>query len=320
MCGIAGRVSRTAPVDRGELFRMIARLAHRGPDDAGYHLRAHVGLAHRRLSIIDRAHGRQPLCNEDGTVWLVYNGEVYNHLALRERLVQRGHRFRSHSDSEVIVHGYEEWGAQVVTELRGMFAFALWDEPRRRLVLARDRFGIKPLYYALVDGGGGGLVFASEQQALVEAADIDHTVDDDALAAYLLYRYVPGPATLLRGVRKLGPAHTLTWQDGRVDERRYWALPSPPPHTAIQRSLLPTEAEAAYRLRDQLDEATELRLMSEVPVGAFLSGGLDSTAVTAAMRARGDAPLHTFSVGYAERTDDADEDELGWARLAARPS
>jgi len=312
MCGIAGRVNQSAPVDRAEIFRMTELIAHRGPDDHGYHLRTRVGLGHRRLSIIDLAGGRQPLANEDETVWIVFNGEIYNHVALRKELLARGHQFRTHSDTEAIVHAYEEWGPECARRLRGMFAFAIWDERAQRLLLVRDRLGIKPLYYAQL---AGDIVFGSEIKSLLTVPAVDGAVDDDALAAYLALRYVPAPLTMFRGVKKLPPASLLVWQNGRISIDRYWDLAEVPTTDAAP----PTEAEAAAELRERVDHVTKLRLMSEVPVGAFLSGGLDSTMITAAMLKAEDArgALKTFSVGYAE--DDAQsEDELAYARLAAQ--
>ena len=312
MCGIAGRVNQTAPIDRAEIFRMTELIAHRGPDDHGYHLRSKVGLGHRRLSIIDLAGGRQPLANEDDTVWIIFNGEIYNHVALRKELIACGHRFRTHSDTEAIVHAYEEWGADCATRLRGMFAFAIWDDRAQRLVLVRDRMGIKPLYYAQL---GGDLVFGSEVKSLLAVPEVDAGVDEDALTAYLALRYVPAPLTMFRGVKKLPPASVLTWSGGLASIRRYWDLSA----FDTKDHAPPTEAEAAAELRERIDHCTKLRLMSEVPVGAFLSGGLDSTLITAAMLRAEDArgALKTFSVGYAE--DDAQsEDELAYARLAAQ--
>ncbi len=311
MCGIAGRVNQAAPVDREEIFRMTELMAHRGPDDHGYHLRTRVGLGHRRLSIIDLAGGRQPLANEDETVWIVFNGEIYNHVALRKELLSRGHRFRTHSDTEAIVHAYEEWGPDCARRLRGMFAFAIWDDRLQRLTLVRDRLGIKPLYFAQL---AGDLVFGSEVKSLLAVPAVDGSVDDDALSAYLALRYVPAPLTMFRGVKKLPPASILTWQGGCVSIQRYWDLIDVPTLDAAP----PTEVEAAAELRARIDHVTKLRLMSDVPVGAFLSGGIDSTMITASMLAAEDArgALKTFSVGYAE--DDAQsEDELGFARLAA---
>jgi asparagine synthase (glutamine-hydrolysing) len=306
MCGIAGRVNLMAPVDRSELFAMSDRMAHRGPDDHGYHLRPRIGLGHRRLSIVDLAGGRQPLANEDESVWIAFNGEIYNHLDLRRDLQARGHRFRTKSDTEAIVHAYEEWGALgCARRLRGMFAFAIWDERAQSLTLVRDRLGIKPIYWALL---GKDLAFASEAKSLVAIPELDGRVDDDALAAYLALRYVPAPATLFRGIRKLTPATILTWKGGLVSLETYWDVAQTP-----ILEVPPTEAEAAYTLRERIDEATRLRLMSEVPLGAFLSGGLDSTMIAASMQPHMSQRLKTFSVGYA----DAPESELGWARRAA---
>jgi len=312
MCGIAGRVNAAAPIDRAEIFRMTELIGHRGPDDHGYHLRTRVGLGHTRLSIIDLAGGRQPLANEDDSVWIVFNGEIYNHVELRRELITRGHRFRTHSDTEAIVHAYEEWGPDCARRLRGMFAFAIWDERRQRLTLVRDRLGIKPIYYAQLTGD---LVFGSEVKSLLAVPEVDGAVDDDALAAYLALRYVPAPLTMFRGVKKLPPASILTWQAGRISISRYWDLAS----VATRDDAPPTEAEATAELRDRVDHVVKLRLMSEVPVGAFLSGGLDSTIVTASMLRAADArgALETFSVGYAE-DDTQSEDELAYARLAAQ--
>jgi len=311
MCGIAGRVNLTAPIDRAELFEMTERLAHRGPDDQGYHLRPRVGLGHRRLSIVDRSGGRQPLGNEDETVWIVFNGEIYNHADLRSELRALGHRFKTKSDTEAIVHAYEEWGAVgCARRLRGMFAFAVWDEHTQTLTLVRDRLGIKPLYWAPL---GGDLAFASEVKALLAISALDSRVDDDALGAYLALRYVPGPKTLFRGVQKLPPGTMLTWRRGHLQEERWWDLGDRAPM-----EVPPTEAEAALELRERIDESTRLRLMSEVPLGAFLSGGLDSTMIAASMiRAMDGAPLKTFSVGYREEATRADS-ELSWARRAAQ--
>jgi asparagine synthase (glutamine-hydrolysing) len=312
MCGIAGRVNQHAPVDRGELFRMTERIAHRGPDDAGYHLRTHVGLGHRRLSIVDLSGGHQPLANEDNTVWIVFNGEIYNHLELRKDLIARGHRFRTKSDTEAIVHAYEEWGADCATRLRGMFAFAIWDEGQQALTIVRDRLGIKPVYYAQL---GSDLVFSSEIKSLLECPGLDARLDENALAAYLTLRYVPAPLTMFRGVKKLPPGNILRWHRGLTSIRRYWdvALLEQRDHVP------PTELDAAFELRERIDHATRIRLMSEVPVGAFLSGGLDSTVITESMlRARDSrGALKTFSVGY-EGADTASEDELDFARRAAQ--
>ena len=272
-------------------------------------VREGCALAHRRLSIVDLAGGHQPLSNEDGTVWVVYNGEIYNHGELRKDLQAHGHVFRTRSDTEVIVHAYEEDGPRCVERFRGMFAFALWDTRRRRLVLARDRLGIKPVYYAL---SGNTLSFASELKALLLDPGLDRSIDEDALSCYLALRYVPAPATLLSGVRKLPPGTLLVWDDGRVRLDRYWDLASTP----VRDTLPMSEVEAAIELRERIDDCVEMRLMSEVPLGAFLSGGLDSSMVAAAMQARrGDhEPIRTFAVGYG---DAPHLSELPWARLAA---
>ena len=344
MCGIAGMASAAPTADSRLVEAMSRAVAHRGPDGSGLVVRPHAVLAHRRLAIIDVAGGKQPLSNEDGTIWITYNGEVYNHAALRADLEARGHVFRTASDTEAIVHAYEEDGPECVRRLRGMFAFGLWDGRRRRLVLARDRFGIKPVYYARV---GRDLIFASELRALLASPDVDRTLDEDALACYLALRYVPAPMTLVRGVRKLPPASLLVWHDGELRIERYWDLldERPGPHAASQHSRAsinsgasgpsgpselarltpgPTEAEAAAQLRELIDEAVSLRLMSEVPLGAFLSGGLDSTVVTSAMLAaarrdptRLELPLRSFAVGYDDEGPAASSSELGWAALAS---
>ncbi len=308
MCGFAGRAVLGGVADLELVAAMTAALAHRGPDGDGFFARGPIALCHRRLAIVDLAGGAQPMGNEDGTVQVVYNGEVYNHLDLRRELMARGHRFRTRCDTEAIVHAVEEEGAACVRRLRGMFAFAAWDATRRRLVLARDRVGIKPLYYAEVPDG---IAFASELRALLLDPAVDRAVDEEALACYLALRYVPAPLTLLRGVRKLPPGCTLTWEDGRATVERYWDLADSPVGGAP-----PTEAEAAADLRERIDDVVELRLMSDVPLGAFLSGGLDSTLVTAAMlaRRRGGERVKTFAVGY---EDHAAASELAWAAHAA---
>jgi asparagine synthase (glutamine-hydrolysing) len=309
MCGIAGRVNLQAPVDRAELFEMSERMSHRGPDDHGYHLRTRVGLGHRRLSIVDRAGGRQPLANEDESIWIIFNGEIYNHLELRKELMSRGHSFRTKSDTEAIVHAYEQWGAAgCARRLRGMFAFAVWDERAQTLTLVRDRLGIKPLYWAQL---GGDLAFASEVKSLLAIPELDGRVDDEALAAYLSLRYVPAPATLFRGVKKLTPATILQWKGGLISLESYWDLAN-----SEILEVPPTQAEAAFALREKIDHVTRLRLMSEVPLGAFLSGGLDSTMISASMMRAMNQPLKTFSVGYAEEATQ-EESELHFARRAA---
>jgi asparagine synthase (glutamine-hydrolysing) len=294
MCGIAGSFlfEPGARVDREALAAMTGVLAHRGPDADGFHVDGNVGLGHRRLSIIDLQTGDQPLSNEDGTVWVVFNGEIYNFAEIREDLERRGHVFRSHTDTEVIVHGYEEWGPAVVDRFRGMFAFAVWDAGARRLLLARDRLGIKPLYYSTL--GGRGLAFGSEIKAVLEHPGVSREWRFDALDAYLALQYVPTPLTIFEDVRKLPPAHLLIAEDGKVRIERYWSLTFPGDGDSMR------EREYLERLDELLHEAVKLRLISDVPLGAFLSGGVDSSAVVAAMVDTSDAPVLTTSVGFNE--------------------
>lgn len=306
MCGIAGKLhfDPTRPVDETLIRRMNAVQAHRGPDGEGVWTDGSVGLGHRRLAIIDLSPAAcQPMGNEDGTVWVVANGEIYNHLALRADLERRGHCYRSASDSETILHLYEEYGQDCVHRLRGMFAFALWDGRRRSLLLARDRFGQKPLLYAETPDG---LTFASEIKALLQDPAVSGEVDEVALHHYLTYGYVPAPQTAFRGVRKLPAASLLLWQDGRVTVERYWTLRYMP-------KLEIGEEEAAERLLALLREATRLQLMSDVPLGAFLSGGIDSSAVVAMMAEAMSEPVKTFSIGF----DEQSFSELGYARQIA---
>jgi len=297
MCGIAGILRAPGPrVDARDLKAMAAALAHRGPDDEGFHVDGPLGLAHRRLSILDlSAAGHQPMSNEDGTVWLVYNGQLYDFAPQRAWLEARGHLFRSHTDTEVIVHLYEEKGADLLDGVDGMFAFALWDARRRRLLLARDRLGIKPLYYV---EAGGTLAFASELRALLALPWLPREVDSLALVQYLYQSSVPGDACALEGFRKLQPGELLVAEDGAVRRRRYWQLPlaSEQPPAAFD--------DAATEFRTRLDAAVRAHLVADVPVGTFLSGGLDSSAVTLAARAAVTGPLHTFSVRFEGRAFD----------------
>ncbi len=308
MCAIGGRVNR----DPGKrvlpavLSQMAALMAHRGPDGEGFHLDGAAGLCHRRLAIVDRKAGGQPMANEDGTVWISFNGEIYNHAALRGELCAAGHRFATCSDTEVIVHGYEVWGAQVLRRLTGMFAFAIWDARTRTLLLARDRVGIKPLYYALV---GQDLVFASEVKAILCHPDVLVDPDPAARSAFLAHRYVPGPRTAFRGIEKLQPGHRLTYREGKVAVERWWDL-----------SAAAGGARDPRATREELTalfvDAVTKRLMGEVPVGVFLSGGIDSTSVAWAMsRAQQGAALKSYSVGF---PGEGEGGELSYARLAAR--
>lgn len=303
MCGVAGMVSTASP-DPAAVRKMCDLLAHRGPDGEGFHTDRQVALGMRRLAIIDVSGGDQPVYNEDRTVAAVFNGEIYNFSELRAQLLAKGHTFRTLSDSECIVHLYEEHGDGLVHHLRGMFALALWDAKESRLLLARDRVGKKPLYYR---DTGAGLVFASELKALSAVGPDSRSVDPVALHHYLTYQYVPAPWSILREIRKLPPGHLLTWRAGRTEVRRYWKLDHSP-------AAVTDEQEAVEHTRELLLEATRIRMVSERPLGAFLSGGIDSSAVVAAMAQISGKPVKTFSVGF----DDARFDEREHARAVAR--
>lgn len=294
MCGIGGVVLRgSGEVSAAVLAGMREAMRERGPDDHGVWTAPGVGLVHTRLSIIDLSPaGRCPMPNEDGGVQVVFNGEIYNFAALRERLVARGHRFRSHGDSEVLVHGYEEWGDGLLDEIEGMFALAVWDAPRERLLLARDRAGEKPLYYA---EAGGGVAFASSLNALAEWLGPNRELDPGALACYLSHSWIPGPHTIWRGARSLPPAHRAVWErrTGSLEVARYWDFPARP-----RRRVSPAEAEA--EVEAALERSVRARLVADVRVGAFLSGGVDSSLVVA-LAAKHHPAISTFAVGYQER-------------------
>jgi len=308
MCGIAGIVyrDRERPVAESLVRRMCAALRHRGPDDEGLYVQGAAGLGMRRLSIIDLSGGQQPMFNEDGSKVIVFNGEVYNYQDLRRGLAAGGHTLRSSGDTETVLHLYEELGVDCVGSLRGMFAFAIWDASAETLLLARDRFGIKPLY---VVTGLWGIAFASELKALHAAGLTSRELDWEALDAYFQLGYIPAPASPFVDVRKLEPGHTLVWRrDGRVATRRYWQFPS---HE------LPSPPDPEARVREWLDESVATHLVSDVPVAAFLSGGLDSSAVVASMALVGDSP-HAFTARYSgSGATAADETDLARA-LAAR--
>ena len=308
MCGIAGIVERDPlrPVLRDELGRMVETLRHRGPDEDGTVTLPGVGLGIRRLSIIDVASGQQPFVSEDGAIQLVANGEIYNHAELRKDLIARGHRFRSGSDVEVIVHGYEEFGVAVLDRLRGMFAFALWDGLNRRLFAARDRAGEKPLYYAQTPER---LLFASEMKALLVRPDVSREVNLEALDQFLTYEYVLTPRTIFTAVRTVPPAHYLLYQHGAVKLERYWDVAS----VSVRDW---TDDEAAEALRESLGRAVTGQMMADVPLGAFLSGGIDSSAIVALMTDGCDSdagPVNTFSMGF----ESASYNELPYAREVA---
>lgn len=309
MCGLCGlwHDDPAREVDADLLRRMTATLVHRGPDDEGLHVEGPVGLGFRRLSIIDLAGSHQPMANEDGTCWIVFNGEVYNFQSLRARLADR-HTFRTTGDTETVLHAYEERGADCVLDLRGMFAFAIWDRRQRQMLLAVDRFGKKPLYYARV---GGTFVFGSELKALLPYPGLSRDLDEAAVVDYLANGFVAAPRTIFRGVYKLPPGHTLTVTAAGLGEPRpYWHPRLATPDEQDRRP----EAELAAELRDLLTEAVRLRLISDVPLGAFLSGGIDSSAVVALMSRVSSQPVRTFSMGF----DEAGYDEREFSDAVAR--
>ncbi|MBI3465749.1 MAG: asparagine synthase (glutamine-hydrolyzing) [Planctomycetes bacterium] len=308
MCGICGYISGTdQPADRAVIAAMNERLRRRGPDDEGYFVRGPVALGMRRLSIIDLDTGQQPIANEDESVWVVLNGEIYNFQELRRNLEARGHRFRSRSDTEVIVHLYEDHGEGFVDHLNGMFAVAVWDGGRKRLVLARDRMGQKPLYWTRL---GAGLAFASEPKSLLAHPDISPGLDPQSLSRYLLHEYVPAPWSIFRGVQKLEAAHRLVFASGEVRIDRYWE----PAQLHDTNSKL-TLADAAEQLWERFRESVRLQLVSDVPLGVFLSGGIDSSSVVAAMASiLPPDRIETFTIGF----DDPSFDESGPARLVAQ--
>lgn len=305
MCGITGVAFTDGrrPTDAGLLQRMCDVMRHRGPDDEGFFRGPGAGLGMRRLSIIDLAGGHQPISNEDGTVHVVLNGEIYNYQALRPGLEAQGHRFRTHSDTEVIVHLYEEQGDACVEALRGMFAFALWDAKRQRLLIARDRLGKKPLHYAVL---ADRLLFASEMKSILADAAVPREIDPFALDQFLTFEYVPGERTMFRAIRRLLPGHRLIWEQGRWRVEAYWQLPatSEPGRTV---------ADWCEALRDELREAVRLRLISDVPLGVLLSGGIDSATLVALMRQVTTGSINTFSIGF----EDQSYNELPYARLVA---
>jgi asparagine synthase (glutamine-hydrolysing) len=315
MCGIAGIVSSTGldPSDSARVLRMRDILVHRGPDEAGVHADAYATLAHRRLSIVDLATGQQPLSNEDGTVWVVFNGEIYNHRDVRAVLASAGHRYRTQSDTETIVHAYEEWGDECVHRFRGMFAFAIWDVPKRRLLLARDRLGVKPLYWTTA---GDRLLFGSEIKAIVESGYVPVRANEKALPELLTTRYLSSDETMFEGVRRLMPGHVLVYHDGGVRLRQYWDIPIGQRDAARNRGVTTRlrDADVIADFRARLEESVRLRLMSDVPLGMFLSGGLDSSVIAALMARMIDRPLETFSVAFRERAFS----ELTYSRAVAR--
>ncbi len=304
MCGISGVVYHD-PQQRASLEvlqKMCRTLVHRGPDDEGFFLDRNAGIGMRRLNIIDLATGHQPLSNEDERLWIVFNGEIYNYRELRTDLEKKGHRFATSTDTETIVHAYEEYGMDCVSKLNGMFTFAIWDKKEQKLILARDRLGVKPLYYYMSDRC---LVFGSELKALLACPDVPRSIDFDALDTFLTFEYIPAPLSIFQGIKKLLPGHLLVLQHSVVTTQQYWHIACP----GTRNGENPDQA-----LYDLLKDAVRLRLVSDVPLGAFLSGGIDSSAVVCMMSEIMDRPVKTFSIGF----DDPSYNELQYARVVAR--
>jgi asparagine synthase (glutamine-hydrolysing) len=308
VCGIYGIFQLDgAPADPALMPTMGRVIAHRGPDDEGHHADGPCAIGMRRLSIIDLAGGHQPLSNVDGTLWLVCNGEIYNFRELRQELIALGHRFKTASDSEVILHSYAQYGDEFIHRLNGMFAFALWDARRQRLIVGRDRLGIKPIY---LYRDARRLAFASEAKALLTLPGVSAELDPDALHSYLNLGYVAAPQSIFRGICKLPPASILFVNGGGVEERRYWRIPA-----AIDRCL--GEDEWVERIRARLDESVRMQMVSDVPIGAFLSGGIDSSTVVGLMAAHSDRPIRTYAIGFKGTAADDFYNELPYARRVA---
>lgn len=307
MCGICGKLyfDNQRPVERNDLSRMMEVIHHRGPDDEGVYLSGPVGLGHKRLSIIDLSTGKQPISNENGTVWIVFNGEIYNYQDLRVELVKKGHAFASQTDTEVIVHLYEEYGADCVLKLRGMFALAIWDENNGTLFLARDRVGIKPLYYWI---GPDRFLFGSEIKAILQDPAVPREVDSRIIDRFLSYYYTPGAETMLKGVLKLPPGFSLIWKDGQCRINQYWDL-----HFSTGSSNIGFH-QAKEDLLDLLKETVRLHMISDVPVGFLLSGGVDSTSLLSLALGETDKPLSSFTIGF---EGEKFADERPFAKLAA---
>ena len=312
MCGIAGFVDRwdsgqARPVEeRAAILDSMCRIIeHRGPDDQGVTLDRGVALGMRRLSIIDLAGGHQPISGEDGSVSIVYNGEIYNFHELKDRLEAAGHQFKTHCDTETVLHGYEEFGPDCLKDLRGMFAFAIWDAKKQVLFIARDRAGKKPLYYSVTRGGS--LIFGSELKVLLQHPDVEREIDPKALDAYFTLGYIPDPYSIFKNVKKLPPGHYLTFSEGRLDVKQYWDFNFNPSESLREEDYL-------EELRFLLDESVRLRLISDVPLGAFLSGGIDSSTIVGLMARNSAQPVKTFSIGFHEDS----YNELKYARMTAQ--
>ena len=304
MCGICGKISFNRDVSEELIRKMCGTLTHRGPDDEGVYVKGGIGLGHRRLAIIDLSPaGHQPMSNEDGSIWIVLNGEIYNFLELREGLEKKGHRFKSHSDTEVVLHLYEDKGPECVKDLRGMFAFAIWDERKELLFAARDRIGKKPFYYRHKNQV---LIFGSEIKAILQDPDVSREVNRPAITDYLSYGYTPTPETMFMGIMKLPPAHFMVYEKGKISIEKYWELD-------FSKKLKLSEREYCDRTMDLLEECTRIRLISDVPLGAFLSGGIDSSAVVYMMSKLSSKPVKTFSIGF----DNEKYSELKYAKIIA---
>lgn len=306
MCGIVGIIDLESKVESETLIRMRDTLSHRGPDGAGIYLSADskVGLGHRRLSIIDLSSaGRQPMCNENRRIWVTYNGEIYNFQTLREELIKKGHTFKSQTDTEIIIHSYEQWGEECVSRFIGMFSFAIYDENKEKLFLARDRFGIKPLFYYW---DGERFLFGSEIKAIIAHPMVKRDIDSSAIYDYLTYLYIPTPKTIYKNIRKLPPAHTLTFDTNDLDIKEYWDVD-------FKSNEDLNENECINLVNRYLNESVKMQLISDVPVGVFLSGGLDSSIVTAKMCNIIKAPVKTFSIGF----DVKEHSEIEYSRIMA---
>ena len=304
MCAICGIIKSDGKVDEKLLFEMTRLMGYRGPDEEGYFFEKNIGLGHRRLSIIDLKTGKQPLFNEDKKIVLICNGEIYNFKELRENLEKKGHQFKTNSDNEVIIHLYEEKKEKCVNDLRGMFAFALWDDKEKMLFIARDRVGQKPLVYSII---GKDIIFSSEIKSLLLYPEIKKEIDFEALNNYFTYQAIPSPETIFKNIKKLPPAHYLIWKNGNVRIGRYWNV------DFSKKIKLRDETEYEELLWEKLKEATKLRLISDVPLGAFLSGGIDSSTIVGLMSEISDRPVKTFSVGF----DIENYSELKYAKLVA---
>ena len=305
MCGICGvvNIEHEDPVKLNTIKKMCDVITHRGPDDEGILIEDNVGLGMRRLSIIDLSTGKQPISNENGTVWIVFNGEIYNHQELRYELEKKGHKFATKTDTEAIVHAYEEYGENCLQKLNGMFAFAIWDKRKQLVFLARDRIGIKPLYYFF---DRKRLVFGSELKSILQAGDIPKRVDLQALDNFLTFEYIPAPLSIFQDIKKLPPGYSLTLRRNDIRVKSYWEL-------NFQSNGF-SEKEAQDHIRELLQDAVKIRLMSDVPLGAFLSGGIDSSSIVALMSQVMDQPVKTFSIGF----EDSTYNELEYARLIAK--